>query len=63
MSSFGRGSVALVTIHCVPFRSTVCSDDDMQSTYSAVSIGGGSLQFDEDDEDEVNEAEATSTRR
>lgn len=37
------------------------SDDDMQSTFSAVSIGEGSLQFDEDDEHEMDEMATLST--
>ena len=30
-----------------------CSDEDMQSTFSAMSAGNESLQFDEDDEDDT----------
>ncbi len=35
-------------------------DDDMQSTYSAVSMGQESLDFDEDDDDDSGEGHGQS---
>lgn len=41
----------LAVIFC-RLSSSSCRDDDMQSTFSAVSAGMESMTFDEDDEDE-----------
>ena len=35
---------------------SLCSDDDMQSTFSAISAGQGSIVFDEEDDEDLDEA-------
>ena len=48
------GAVVAMVLNC---HGNMCRDDDMQSTFSAMSAGQESTAYDEEDEDEEEEEE------